>query len=98
MDDNLRVGSGEWGVGNGEWGMGSGEWGMGNGVLGTCTERTRRASCREAVGAASRREVLGIIILPLLPHLPYSLLPTPHSPLPTPLTTTDIERVNLCEF
>ncbi|MEH2414099.1 hypothetical protein [Nostoc sp.] len=51
---------GYWELGIGDWGLGIGDWG-----LGTCTERTRRASRREAVGAASRREVLGIFPLPL---------------------------------
>jgi hypothetical protein len=38
----------------------------------------------------------GIPIVVILPPLPPLLFP--YSPLPTPLTTTDIERVNLCEF
>ncbi len=37
---------------------------------------------------------LGIVsLISLIPPLP-----TPYSLLPSPLTTTDIERVNLCEF
>ncbi|MBG1244831.1 hypothetical protein ACEYW6_11110 [Nostoc sp. UIC 10607] len=37
---------------------------------------------------------LGILII----LLPLSLFPSRQSPVPNPLTTTDIEMVNLCEF
>ena len=52
--DNLRVGSGEWGI--------------------------------------------PIVIFPLQRQPPLPPMLFPYSPLPTLLTTTDIEMVNLCEF